>query len=123
MILLFHKSLKLSILPKLFMSCLLTRLYLASASPENHPAASNGWIMVSGATNPPIIADWILDPDTIYYLIIWDANYMMSGRQTNIYPASEHNIAVELAGSDPIYYTKFDLYIPYIDNGTSWDLL
>ena len=65
MILLFHKSLKLSILPKLLMSCFLTLLNLASASPENHPAASNGWMMVRGATNPPMIADWILDPETI----------------------------------------------------------
>lgn len=77
----------------------------------------------NGGVSNIVVKNVILDPDTIYYLIIWDANYMMSGRQTNIYPASEHNIAVELAGSDPIYYTKFDLYIPYIDNGTSWDLL
>ena len=76
-----------------------------------------------GGISNIVIKNAILDPDTIYYLIIWDANYMMSGRQTNIYPASEHNIVVELAGSDPIYYTKFDLYIPYIDNGASWELL
>lgn len=76
-----------------------------------------------GGVSNIVIKNAILDPDTTYYLIIWDANYMSSGRQTNIYPASEHNIVVELAGSDPIYYTKFDLYIPYIDNGTSWDPL
>ena len=58
-----HKSLKLSILVKLLMSLCLTFLYLASVRPENHPAASNGWIIVKGATNPPTIADWILEPE------------------------------------------------------------
>ena len=55
--LLFHKSLNPSILVKFFMSLCLTFLYFASVSPENHPAASNGWIMVNGATTPPTIAD------------------------------------------------------------------
>ena len=65
MMLLFHKSLKLSIFPRLSMSLFLTCLNLASARPENHPAASNGCIMVRGATTPPMIADWIFDPDKI----------------------------------------------------------
>ena len=55
--LLFHKSLKLSILPKFLMSLCLTFLNLASHNPENQPAASNGCIMVNGATTPPTMAD------------------------------------------------------------------
>ena len=61
--LLFHKSLRLLILAKFLMSLCLTFLYLASVKPENHPAASNGCMMVNGATNPPTIADCILDPE------------------------------------------------------------
>ena len=56
-ILLCHKSLKHSILPRLCISLCLTFLYLASVKPENHPAASNGWMIVNGATTPPTIAD------------------------------------------------------------------
>ena len=41
-ILLFHKSLKLSICAKLSISLFLTFLNLASVNPENQPAASNG---------------------------------------------------------------------------------
>ena len=52
-----HKSLKLSIFARFLMSLCLTFLNLASVNPENQPAASNGWIMVSGATTPPTIAD------------------------------------------------------------------
>ena len=63
--LLFHKSLKLSMCARFLMSLCLTFLYLASVRPENHPAASKGCMMVSGATNPPTIADWILEPDNI----------------------------------------------------------
>ena len=55
--LLFHKSLKLSILARFLMSLCLTFLNLASVKPENHPAASNGWMIVKGAINPPTIAD------------------------------------------------------------------
>ena len=40
--LLFHKSLKLSILAKFLISLCLTFLNFASHSPENHPAASRG---------------------------------------------------------------------------------
>ena len=64
-ILLFHRSLKLFILPKLAMSLFLIFLYLASVNPENHPAASNGWIIVKGATINQTIADCIFDPDNI----------------------------------------------------------
>ena len=63
--LLFHKSLKLSICAKFLMSLCLTFLNLASVRPENHPAASNGWIIVNGATSPPTIADGILEPDNM----------------------------------------------------------
>ena len=62
-ILLFHKSLKLLILAKFRMSLCLTFLNFASVKPENHPAASNGCIIVNGATNPPTTADCILDPE------------------------------------------------------------
>ena len=47
------------------MSLCLTFLYFASVNPENHPAASNGCIIVNGATIPPTIADWILEPERI----------------------------------------------------------
>ena len=60
-----HKSLKLSILAKFLTSLCLTFLNLASVKPENHPAASNGWIMVKGATTPPTIAEINFDPDKI----------------------------------------------------------
>ena len=60
-----HKSLKLSIFAKFFTSLCLTCLNLASANPENHPAASNGWIMVNGATKPPITAERGFDPESI----------------------------------------------------------
>ena len=63
--LLCHRSLKLSIWARFLMSLCLTFLNLASHNPENHPAASNGCMMVSGATTPPTIADWILDPERI----------------------------------------------------------
>ncbi len=63
--LLFHKSLKLSIWAKFLMSLCLTFLNLASHNPENQPAASNGWIMVNGATNPPTIAEISFEPDRI----------------------------------------------------------
>lgn len=63
--LLFHKSLKLSIFVRFLMSLCLTFLNLASVKPENHPAASKGWIMVNGATNPPTIADMSFEPDNI----------------------------------------------------------
>ena len=56
-ILLFHKSLKLSIFPKFLMSLCLTFLNLASHNPENQPAASNGCMIVNGATSPPTMAD------------------------------------------------------------------
>ena len=55
--LLSHKSLKLSIFAKFLISLCLTFLNLASVNPENHPAASNGCIIVNGATTPPTIAD------------------------------------------------------------------
>ena len=63
--LLFHRSRKLSILLKFLMSLCLTFLNLASVNPENHPAASNGWMIVKGATNPPTIADINFEPDNI----------------------------------------------------------
>ena len=55
--LLFHRSLKLSIWAKFLMSLCLTFLNLASHNPENQPAASNGCMIVNGATTPPTIAD------------------------------------------------------------------
>ena len=63
--LLCHKSLKLSIFARLEMSLCLTFRYFASVRPENHPAASNGCMMVNGATTPPTIADCILEPETM----------------------------------------------------------
>ena len=56
-ILLFHRSLKLSIFVRFLMSLCLTFLNLASVNPENQPAASRGWMIVNGATSPPTIAD------------------------------------------------------------------
>lgn len=61
--LLFHKSLKLSIWAKFLISLCLTFLNLASHNPENQPAASNGCMMVNGATRPPTIADCIFEPE------------------------------------------------------------
>ena len=63
--LLFHKSLKLSICVRFLMSLCLTFLNLASHNPENHPAASRGCMIVRGATTPPTIAEMSLDPESI----------------------------------------------------------
>lgn len=63
-----------------------------------------------------------LEPDTIYYLIVWDAHFNTSpGDKTYVSHAGEHSVVVDYTGNDPIYYTKYDFYIPYIDNGTSWE--
>lgn len=60
-----HRSRKLSIWAKFWMSLCFTFLNLASHKPENQPAASRGWMIVNGATNPPTIADISLEPDNI----------------------------------------------------------
>ena len=60
-----HRSRKLSIWAKFLISLCLTFLNLASHNPENHPAASNGWIIVNGATTPPTIAEISFEPDNI----------------------------------------------------------
>ena len=63
--LLFHKSLKLSMWARFLTSLCLTFLNLASHNPENHPAASNGCMIVNGATSPPTIADIGFEPERI----------------------------------------------------------
>ena len=52
-----QRSLKLLTWPKFLTSLCRTFLNFASTSPENHPAANKGWIIVKGATSPPTSAD------------------------------------------------------------------
>ena len=66
-----------------------------------------------------------LKGNTTYYLLVWDA-YKSSKSSGQIYvkPAINHTITLKRDSSNgSFYYTKFDLYIPYIDNGTSWEQL
>lgn len=66
-----------------------------------------------------------LKSNTTYYLLIWDAHRdNIIATSTTAMPASNHTITLTCEDrSSPTYYTKFVKYIPYIDNGTSWESL
>lgn len=66
-----------------------------------------------------------LQGNTTYYLLVWDSHKSSSTSDlVHVMPATNHTVTLKRDNSNgPFYYAKFDLYIPYIDNGTSWELL
>lgn len=63
-----------------------------------------------------------LNQSTTYYLVIWynkdDVSYTISA------DCSKHTVTLVSEGvDDPIYSSKFESYTPYIDTGTSWEIL
>ncbi len=75
-------------------------------------------------TNTIIVEVDNMQSNTTYYLAIWDATIDSSDRNKAVAEISAHTITLTCEDrSQPTYRSKFDLYIPYIDNGTSWEII
>lgn len=63
-----------------------------------------------------------LRSNTTYYLLIWDAHRdNIVATSTTAMPASNHVIILSCEDrNNPIYYSEFIKYIPYIDTGATW---
>ena len=68
-----------------------------------------------------VINELSLSPNTIYYLVVCDTkhSYYYGGPTTIVKPASNHSIVITYDN----YECTYQPYIPYIDNGTTWEPL
>lgn len=103
--------------------------YLRTVSAVNDPyqiitgtfSESSG----DGATSVIVINTDKLQSNTTYYLIIWDSHVASNtSAYVKTMTSGNHSIVLTCEDKDnPIYGTKFMKYIPYIDNGTSWEII
>jgi hypothetical protein len=101
-------------------------MYAKTVGPLSNSGLKDVFEVAHGAfslkdTNGIVINNVSLNPkDEIYYLFIWDDEripYYTDECPIRFYSASQHTVTCTYVEN------QFDLYIPYIDNGTSWEPL
>lgn len=64
-----------------------------------------------------------LNSNTTYYLVIWAVEVASAGYLINS-DCANHSVIISCEDvNNPIYGSKFEKYVPYIDNGTSWEII
>lgn len=66
-----------------------------------------------------------IESNTTYYILLWgDSSSLSSGGGTTKLSSSPNHTITVTCDLEPIYMgTRFELYTPYIDNGTTWEEL